>query len=457
MTEPSIPILFFADEILGVQPYDWQCRILLNYEAGHPTAAAAANFSGKTSTVFPICALWTLANFPTARVMYLSATGSQVEKQFFAALHRFRSLPAFASWTWLSCEVRTDAGGFLFGRSTDTGGHIEGLHNQVGSPASLLIDEAKTVDEDVLDTFSRCTTSFRLFMSSTGNASGGFYRIMTADSHLWKTFTVTSSMCPHVDKALIEADRENLKDSVFAIKHDARFLYDAGDSMISLEHVRAIIDKPPAIVAGGTRAFCDFAGAGDESVLALCEGNDTRIADSWRSRDTMHSVGKFLNWFRKLRLEGWQIGGDEGYGHQLMDRMAEQDFHLRRVNNGAQAERNDIYANLSAEWWSTVGVLIERKMIRLPSGDEKLTAQLTSRRKLYDSRGREKLESKADLAARGVESPDRADALIGAVMMGPGSDPYILNPGARQAYMDWMRELTISAEEDPWRVERIVF
>jgi hypothetical protein len=70
----------------------------------------------------------------------------------------------------------------------------------------------------------------------------------------------------------------------------------------------------------------------------------------------MHSVGKFLNWFRKLRLQGWQIGGDEGYGHQLMARIAEQDFHLHRVNNGSQANRSDIFANLSAEWWSTVGV-----------------------------------------------------------------------------------------------------
>jgi phage terminase large subunit len=456
MTEPTIPILFFADEILGIHPYDWQCRILLNYEAGHPTAAAAANFSGKTSTVFPICALWTLANFPTARVMYLSATGSQVEKQFFAALNRFRNFPAFGSWSWLSAEVRTNRGGFLFGRATDTGGNIEGIHDQVGSPASLLIDEAKTVDEDVLDTFSRCTTSFRLFMSSTGNASGGFYRIMTADAHLWKTFTVTSSMCAHVDKALIEADRENLKDSVFAIKHDARFLYDAGDSMISLEHVRAVIDKPPSIVHGKTSAFCDFAGAGDESVLALCVGNDTRIVDAWRHHDTMHSVGKFLNWFRKLRLQGWDIGGDEGYGHQLMDRMAEQDFHLQRVNNGAQAKRNDIYTNLSAEWWSTVGQLIERRMIRIPN-DEKLIAQLTSRRKLYDSRGREKLESKADLASRGVESPDRADALIGSVMLGPGSDPYMLNPRAHQSLLEMMQELTIRNEEDPWRVDRIQF
>ena len=70
-------------------------------------------------------------------------------------------------------------------------------------------------------------------------------------------------------------------------------------------------------------------------MLAICEGNCTRIVDAWRHRDTLHSVGKFLNWFLKLGLQGWQIGGDEGYGHQLMDRMAEQDFYLQRANNGA--------------------------------------------------------------------------------------------------------------------------
>jgi hypothetical protein len=65
----------------------------------------------------------------------------------------------------------------------------------------------------------------------------------------------------------------------------------------------------------------------------------------------MHSVGKFLNHFRQLNLQGWQIGGDEGYGHQLMDRMAEESFHLKRFSNGAQATRTDLFTNLSAEWW----------------------------------------------------------------------------------------------------------
>lgn len=80
--------------------------------------------------MLPAAALWTLYNFPRARVMYLSATRAQVEKQFFAAMTRFRDCPAFSNWTWLSSEVRTPASGFSFGRSTDSGAYIEGLHDQ---------------------------------------------------------------------------------------------------------------------------------------------------------------------------------------------------------------------------------------------------------------------------------------------------------------------------------------
>jgi len=106
-----------------------------------------------------------------------------------------------------------------------------------------------------------------------------------------------------------------------------------------------------------------------------------------------------------------------------MDRLQEEGFFLQRISNGSPTKRADIHFNISAEWWSIVGQLIERWQIIIPN-DEKLIAQLTSRRKLYDSKSRERLESKADLAARGVESPDRADALIGAIMLGIGSDPY---------------------------------
>jgi hypothetical protein len=344
-----VSILDFAYRIGFTNLYDWQARILLRYEAGESTTAACANYSGKTSVLFPAAALWTLYNFPKARLMYMSATWLQVTNQFFAGLERFREHRMFAGWHWLESELRTPSSGFLYGRASDVAGFVEGIHDQHGSPAGLLIDGLKASGTTSSIPWSGAT---RLSgsMSSTGQAAGGFYRIMTARAHLWKTFRVPSSLCPHVSQAEIEADRANLKDSVFRIKHGAEWLTDAGDSMIPLEHVRALIENPPAHISGRPVAFCDFAGPGDESVLALCDGNRAEIVDAWRSKDTMHSVGKFLAHFRRLGLQGYDIGGDERYGHQLMDRMQEEGFYLQRFNNGSPATRTEIYANLAAEW-----------------------------------------------------------------------------------------------------------
>jgi hypothetical protein len=123
-------------------------------------------------------------------------------------------------------------------------------HDQHGSPAALLVDECKSVRDEILDTLSRCHVTWRLYASSTGPAAGGFYRICTVQAHLWRTFRVSSEQCEHVSKAEIEADRENLKDSVFRIKHAAEWLYDAGESMISLEAVWTLLADPPKVVAG---------------------------------------------------------------------------------------------------------------------------------------------------------------------------------------------------------------
>jgi hypothetical protein len=165
-------------------------------------------------------------------------------------------------------------------------------------------------------------------------------------------------------------------------------------------------------------------------VLTIANGNRAEIVDARRSRDTMHSVGKFLAHFRRLGLQGYDIGGDEGYCHQLMDRTADEGYHLQRFNSG-QANRDlhkpcgRMVVNGSASS-SNAAVIIPN--------DEKLVAQLTNRRKQYDSKGREKLESKADLRARGVESPDRTDALIGAIILG------------QESRIDWKAALAFQKE-----------
>jgi hypothetical protein len=49
--------------------------------------------------------------------------------------------------------------------------------------------------------------------------------------------------------------------------------------------------------------------------------------------------------------------------------------------------------------------------------DGELLKQLSSRRLQYDSKARIQLESKESMRGRGLSSPDRADAVIGAAVM----------------------------------------
>ena len=62
--------------------------------------------------------------------------------------------------------------------------------------------------------------------------------------------------------------------------------------------------------------------------------------------------------------------------------------------------------------WHEFGAAVRRGEWILPAQDEELIAQLTSRRGARDGRGRLKLEDKEAMRARGLSSPDRADAVI---------------------------------------------
>ena len=148
------PILAFADRVLGI-----------NHTTGNPdltqlrsrqsNRGSVANFTGKTSVVVPICALWTLYCYPRARVMYLSATGAQVKNQFFASLQRFQGRPAFAGWKWLETEGQDAERGVLIRqkRRIRVVTSREFMTNLTVA-AAIIVDEAKSIRDDVLDALS---------------------------------------------------------------------------------------------------------------------------------------------------------------------------------------------------------------------------------------------------------------------------------------------------------------
>lgn len=198
------------------------------------------------------------------------------------------------------------------GSSPDSSGNTEGYHSRPDSPVAILADEAKSVAEEIFEALSRCTATFRLYASSSGPAFGFFYSLFTSRSAYWRTYRIRSTDCSHISQSSIDADREadGEHSSTFRIKHLSEFLYDSGESVINLEHVRNLLADPPAFVPGPVGAFADFSAGGDESVFSICRGNSAEIVDAWRHKDTMSNVGRFIVNFQKHNIRGFECGGE---------------------------------------------------------------------------------------------------------------------------------------------------
>jgi len=103
-----------------------------------------------------------------------------------------------------------------------------------------------------------------------------------------------------------------------------------------------------------------------------------------------------------------------GVGAGVYNMLEEAGAPCARMMAGASPRDKERFPSASAEWaWS----FRERfrpdvAAIDVDPADEELEAQATSRRWAPDSRGRVKLESKDEMAKRGIPSPDDLDAAI---------------------------------------------
>lgn len=101
-----------------------------------------------------------------------------------------------------------------------------------------------------------------------------------------------------------------------------------------------------------------------------------------------------------------------GIGAGVVDRMQEMGFDMvEGVNVARSANDKEKFKNLRAELWSDMRDWLYGEMpVQIPDSDE-FHGELCSLGFKYDSAGRLQIESKDDLRARGMQSPDGADAL----------------------------------------------
>jgi len=274
-------------------------------------------------------------------------------------------------------------------------------------------------------------------MSSPGGPSGAFYKAFTKEASYWDTHSVTAFDCPHIPKDWIDEQTEK-----WGIEHPLvrSMIYgefmDLGSEnlVIPYNSLQFCYQNPPSKRSGRKLAFCDFAAGGDENVLCVRDGNEILPLKCWKERNTMEGVGRFIMEFKKLGLEAQNIYADAGgLGIPMCDALAEAGWVVNRVNNGSRALDDRHYGNRGAEMWYESARMIEKGDVRLPE-DDTLVEQLTTRLGKTNSKGKLMLESKDDMRSRGLNSPDRADALVGALACGGVNNPAVL--GSRKSVFD---------------------
>jgi hypothetical protein len=116
------------------------------------------------------------------------------------------------------------------------------------------------------------------------------------------------------------------------------------------------------------------------------------------------------------------IGDATGIGHVMCDLIRRSGIPIVDFNFGGSSA-DKAYKNEGARIWYQVAKMIRDSKIVAPDRykeeTKKLCAQLSSRQQKSDTQGKMWMESKEDMRARGVSSPDIADAFAMAFALQP--------------------------------------
>lgn len=290
-----------------------------------------------------------------------------------------------------------------------------GLHNSDG--VMLIFDEASGVPDaiwDVAQGFFTENTPHRFWTSFSNprRNSGYFFECFHAKRDFWKTKIVDARTVEDTDKNVYaQIIEEYGADSVQAhVEIFGEFPPEGDDQFISPQLVDEAASRPAykdaaaPIVIGVDPAR----GGADSTVIVVRQGRDLLAIKRYRGEDTMAIVGRVIE-----AIEDYKptlVALDEGgLGYGILDRLHEQRYKIvRGVNFGWKAKNPIMYGNKRAELWGDMKNWLRTASI--PT-DRQLKSDLTSPMKKPDSAGTIFLEGKKEMRARGLASPDAADAL----------------------------------------------
>ncbi len=333
-------------------------------------------------------------------------------QQLFEVFSERITLKSDPSGSFISCRTARK----------ETPEALQGIHS---ANVLLICDEASSVDNSIFEAAggSLSTPNSKLVMVGNPTRSEGyFYDSFTKLKDRYWTRTVSCEDSSRVTPEYIEEmeERYGRDSSVFNIRVSGNFAETTEDTIISNSLVEAAVTRDVDLSETAPIVWgLDIARFGsDKSALCKRQGNHVlEPIKSWAKLDTMALTGAIHAEYQKAQAEGkvpQEIMADSiGVGAGACDRMRELDMPAVDVNTGESASVTGQYKNLRAELWHQAKEWFEQLNCRIPR-DERLMFELCSPRYTYESTGKIRMETKAEMKKRigHKGSPDFADSFV---------------------------------------------
>lgn len=431
--------LLFVTECIQAKPSDQQAEVLISFAKNKRTTIRSGHGCGKSTTAAWLI-MWFLCTRPYAKVACTAPTARQLSDILWSELSKWLRQSILADefvvqkdkifhksapkeWWARAISPSVKAG------KDEQAETLAGLH---GDHLLIVCDEASGIPDPVYVPLEGALTQEDNKVLLIGNPTknkGYFY-----DTHFdpsisknWNRLHWDSRNSSNVTKEMVQyfMNKYGLDSNVFRIRVAGEPPLEDEKTLIPLHWAQQCVDSgvtcdpdDPLFLGVDVARYGD-----DKSIILPRQG---LVISPWQTFQSMntHTLGGFINQsYQDYEASGLAI--DEiGVGAGVTDYLMKLG-HLKcfGVNVAESSSDKMRYARLRDELWWKVREKCRKGMYNFPNdliprddgvmmrmGDE-LANELSTPLYDYDQNNAIKVESKKDMKARGIPSPNIADAL----------------------------------------------
>ncbi len=277
-------------------------------------------------------------------------------------------------------------------------------------------------------------------------------------NHLWKLYEMamrnerwfcerlTVDDTKQVTPEIIQQERDDgMVESKINQEYYCSFEEGAANQLIPqdiIDAAKARISQPhgPRIMGVDPARFGD-----DHTVVAMRNGDRLEWVVRWSGRDLMFTAGKIAEFINTYKPDATFIDV-VGLGAGVVDRLHQLNYPVISAGGGNAAMKKHLYVNKRNEMWGTMKEWLSQSG-DIPAHDI-LLSDLAMVEFEYDSRNRQVMELKKHMKARGLPSPDVADALALTFYSPIAAPNYITN--RRGQKIEQTNNLHAAPQDDPF-------